>query len=350
MVRLAQFAHTFFTLATWLAIFTRSTWGARCALFTRCAFFTGYGWCFFTGFTRRTLFTWRAFFTRCTFFAGYGRGFFTGFARGTFFTRCAFFTWRTLFARLAFFVTATVAVTALLATVTTFFVARWTLGGWFLNHNRCSRLFLGGEQADQRLHQAFEQAWLRQGGRSGNRCGNFGRNRCVGAGWGSLDRSFLANQGAGRGGWLDFFHFGSGSGDFVAGLAAVGFRAVITQALHFEVRRFEVIVRQDDDTGTGAQFDLGDRVAFFVQQESCNRDRHLRAFLRQQPVSRYPKRSSRQLPGEPGCGLRQLAGLLPLQPRQQRFRSWTGRCALPGCHHASAALRSAAFRGDRSAG
>ena len=135
--RLAQFTYTFFTLATWLAIFTRGTWR-----------------------------TWCAFFTRCTFFAGYGWGFFTGFARGTFFTRCAFFTWRTLFARLAFFVTATVAVTALLTAVATLFVACWALGGWFFNHNRSSRLFFSGEQADQRLHQAFEQAWLRQGGQS----------------------------------------------------------------------------------------------------------------------------------------------------------------------------------------
>ena len=57
----------------------------------------------------------------------------------------------------------------------------------------------------------------------------------------------------------------------------MGFRAVVTQALYFEVRRFEVIVRQDDDTGTGAQFDLGDRVAFFIEQEGGNRNRHLGA-------------------------------------------------------------------------
>ncbi|MNK94212.1 hypothetical protein D3C87_1144050 [compost metagenome] len=41
------------------------------------------------------------------------------------------------------------------------------------------------------------------------------------------------------------------------------------------MRRFEVIVRQNDDAGTGAQFDLGDRVAFFVEQERSHRDRHL---------------------------------------------------------------------------
>src|SRR5450830_1286723 len=241
--RLAQFTHTFFTLATWLAIFTRGARWAWCALFARCAFFSGY----------------------------YGRGLFAGFARRRFFTGCALFT------RLALFVTATVAVTALLATVATLFVTRRALGGGFFNHNRCRRLFLAGKQADQRLHQALEQAWLRQGDRGCNWGRDFNRNRCVGTRRSGLHGGFLANQGAGRGGWLDFFHFGSGSGDFVAGLAAVGFRAVITQALYFEVRRFQVIVRQDDDTGTGAQFDLGDRVAFFVEQERGNRDRHLSA-------------------------------------------------------------------------
>src|SRR5471032_317044 len=244
---LAQFTHTFFTLATRLAVFTRGAWGTWCALFTRCTFFTGYGWGFFAGFARCTLFTWRAFFTRSTFLA-----------------------------RLALFITATVAVTALLTTVATLFVTGRTLGGRFFNHYRCNRLFLGGEQADQRLHQTFEQAWFWRDGWSCNRsCDDFGRHGCVGTGRSSLDRSFLANQGAGRSGWLDFFHFSSGSSDFVAGLVDVGFRAVITQALNFEVRRFEVIVRQNDDAGTGAQFDLGDRVAFFVEQERGHRDRHL---------------------------------------------------------------------------
>src|SRR5471032_2886533 len=250
--RFAQFTNrTLFALASWLALFA---WRARCTFFTRGA------WC--------TLFTWSAF------FAGYYcRGFFTGFAWLTwcaFFTRCTFLTW------LAFFITATVTVAALLTTVATLFVTGRTLGGRFFNHYRCSRLFLGGEQADQRLHQTFEQAWFWRDGWSCNRsCDDFGRHGCVGTGRSSLDRSFLANQGAGRSGWLDFFHFSSGSSDFVAGLVDVGFRAVITQALNFEVRRFEVIVRQNDDAGTGAQFDLGDRVAFFVEQERGHRDRHL---------------------------------------------------------------------------
>lgn len=36
--RLAQFTHTFFALATWLAIFTRGARSTWCALFTRCTF------------------------------------------------------------------------------------------------------------------------------------------------------------------------------------------------------------------------------------------------------------------------------------------------------------------------
>ncbi len=167
----------------------------------------------------------------------------------------------------------------MLTTVATLFVTGRTLGGRrFFNRNRSSRLFLGRKQTDQGFHQAFEQAWLRHDGRRGyRRCDDFGRNRCVGAGRSRLDGGFLANQGAGRGSWLNFFDFGSGGCDFVAGLIDAGFRAVITQTLYFEVRRFEVIVRQDDDAGTGAQFDLGDRVAFFVEQESSHRNRHLRA-------------------------------------------------------------------------
>src|SRR5471030_3114119 len=247
---------TLFAVATWLAIFT---WRARCTFFTRgawCAFFASNYWRggLFTGFAWLTLFTrftWCAFFTRCTFLT-----------------------------RLAFFIAATITVAALLTTVATLSVTRRTLGGrWLLNHDWSNRLFFGREQADQRLHQAFEQAWLWYGNRCSNRSDSddFGRNRSVGAGRCSLDRGFLANQGAGRSGWLDFFHFGSGSSDFVAGLVDVGFRAVIAQTLNFEVRRFEVIVRQNDDAGTGAQFDLGDRVAFFVEQERGHRDRHLRA-------------------------------------------------------------------------
>ena len=253
--RFAQFTHTLFTLATWLAVFA---WWAWLTLFpwrTWRALFASGGLDFLASLAD---FTW------LTLFAG--------FARCAFFTRGAFFAW------LAFFVAATVTVAALLTTVAAFFVARRTLGGRFFNHDRSGWLFLGGEQADQGFHQALEQAWLGNGGRGGNRSGgNFGWNRCIGAGWSSLDGGFLANQGAGRGGWLDFFGFGSGSGDFVAGLVDAGFRAVIAQTLDFEVRRFEMVVRQNDDTSTGAQFDLGDRIAFFVEQEGRDRNRHLGA-------------------------------------------------------------------------
>jgi hypothetical protein len=133
--RLAQFTNrAFFAIATWLAVFA---WCARCTFFTWCAWsalLAGYGWCFFASFAWFTLFawfTWSAFFTRCTFFA-----------------------------RLAFFIAATVTVAALLTTVATFLVTSRAFGSRFFNHNRCCWLFLGCEQADQRFHQAFEQAWF----------------------------------------------------------------------------------------------------------------------------------------------------------------------------------------------
>lgn len=248
---LAQFAHTLFTLAAWLAFFT---WGARLAFFTRStwlALFTSGGWRFLAGFAQ---FTWLAFF-----------------AWG------AFFTWSTLFARLALFIATTVAIAALLATVATLFVAGRSLGYRLLDYSWSYWLFLGREQADQGLDQAFEQAWLGDWGWSGDRGRGFGWNRGVGAGRSRLHCGFLADQGAGRGGWLNLLGLGSGSGDLVAGLVGVGIRVVIAQALNFEVWRLEMVVRQNDDTGPGTQFDLGDRVAFFIEQEGGNRNRYLSA-------------------------------------------------------------------------
>ncbi len=167
-----------------------------------------------------------------------------------------------------------------MATVAAFLVTGRTLfGSRFFNHYRSGRLFLGRKQADQGFHQALEQARLvsdrcrRWGRRNG-----FYRNRRIGTSRCSLDGCFLANKSAGCGSQRgDFFHFGCSRGDFVAGLAVVCFRAVITQTLNFEVRGFQLVVRQDDDARTGAQFDLGDRVAFLVEQERSDRDRHLSA-------------------------------------------------------------------------
>ena len=262
--RLAQFANTLFTFATWFAVFTRRTWctfftrSTRCALFTRC----GYNRRFFA---RLAHFAWGAFFTWSAFFTW-----------GTLFARCAFFT------RLALFVTAAIAVTALLAAIATLFVACRALrcGGFFSN-SRSSWFFLRGEQADQRLYKALEQAWFGDAG-SWSRCwgrgwAGFSRYRGRGTRWSCFDGGFLTNQSACRSGRLNFFNLGSCGSNFIAGLVGVGFRAVITQALNFEVWRFEVIVRQDDDAGAGAQFDLGDRVAFFVEQKRSHRDRHLGA-------------------------------------------------------------------------
>jgi len=192
------------TLFTWGTFFTRSTFFTWRALFARGTLFT---WCAF--FTRCTLFAWGAFFTCYTLFtwlalftcSGCRRGFqrlaqfayraffavattvfarltwLALFARCTFFTRGTFFTWRaffarltlfawgalgTLFAWLALFIAAAVTVAGLLAAVATLFVARGAFSSWFFGSDgRCGdRFVLAGEQADQRLDQAFEQAWL----------------------------------------------------------------------------------------------------------------------------------------------------------------------------------------------
>jgi hypothetical protein len=130
---LTQFTYTFFTLATWLAIFTR---GARCTLFTWSAwsaFFAGYCWSLFTGFAWLTLFawfSWRAFFTRGTFFA-----------------------------RLAFFIAATVTGAALLTTVATLFVAGRTFGSGFFNHGRSA----GSSLVANRLTSDFTRPLNRLG-------------------------------------------------------------------------------------------------------------------------------------------------------------------------------------------
>ena len=88
-----------------------------------------------------------------------------------------------------------------------------------------------------------------------------GRYRCIGAGRGSFHGRFLANQGTGGSRLWCFFGFAGG--DFVAGLVVQHFRVVVAQALDFEVRGFQVIVRQDDDARTGAQLDLGDGITLF---------------------------------------------------------------------------------------
>ena len=232
--RLAQFAG--WALFAWLALaaillaFTR--W-ARLTDFLRLANFNG--------------FTWLAFFAWLRFFTRYAR--LTLFARCPFFARSALFTW------LALFVAATATAAVLLAAVTTLIATLRAFAGFLLDYRRFCFLFLAGKQADQRFYQALEQARLAGGG-----CyywgTDFGRGCRCGTLWRGLDRRFLANQGAGGGGRLHFFHFGGSH--FIAGLGGLCFRAVVTNALHFEVRRFQVVVRQDDDACTAAQFDLGD--------------------------------------------------------------------------------------------
>ncbi len=40
------------------------------------------------------------------------------------------------------------------------------------------------------------------------------------------------------------------------------------------MRRFQVVVRQDEDARAGAQFDLGDGVALFIEQERRDLEGH----------------------------------------------------------------------------
>ncbi len=138
-------------------------------------------------------------------------------------------------------------------------------------------LGLACEQADQRFDQALEQARFlcRRGhgcfGRGLSGIGGCTALRC------GLDRGFLANQGARRADRLDFFGFALAH--LVAGLTGNDLGAVVTQALHFEMRRLQMVVRQDENTCAGAQFDLGDRVALFIEQEGCDLEGHAGANL-----------------------------------------------------------------------
>ncbi len=154
-------------------------------------------------------------------------------------------------------------------------VALRTGGCRLLLYLRCGLgLFgLAREQTNQRFDQALEQAWFLRGRSHGRfrRCRSGAGGGCATLRCG-LDRGLLANQGASRTDRLDFF--GLALAHLVAGLAGDDLRAVVTQALNFEVRRFQVVVRQDEDARAGAQFDLGDGVALFIEQERRDLEGH----------------------------------------------------------------------------
>ena len=265
-------------LLTLRAVFTRRTLGAfatgfrsllrlRLAgltLFARLAFFTGLA--LLTRFAGLAL----ALDARLLTAAVLAIARFAGFTR---FTRLALFPLTT---GLALLVTTTVAATVLLATVAALLAA--TCGrlaaGLF---RRLGGFFLAGEQADQGLHQAFEQAGCRHGGRHRGGLSSRGGGRgCRGGGrtlvGDGLHRGFLANQGAGGADRLDVLVFARRH--LVAGVAGDQLGAVVAQALHFEVRGIQVGVRQDVDAGAGTQLDLGDGVALLVEQEGGNLEGH----------------------------------------------------------------------------
>ncbi|MCY1213834.1 hypothetical protein D9M72_256320 [compost metagenome] len=234
---LATLATAFLTFAgfTRLTLFAGLTLFARLALFTRLTFFTWLAGltlfarlAFFAGRTLAAITTFAAFAT--TFLA------FTGFAR------LAFFTWLAIFLATAFTTFAAITTAVLLAAVAALVTARLALGGRLLGFDL--GFFLAGEQAHEGLHQALEQTRLRSRCRRRQRgCRSRGRGRALG-GYG-LHRGFLAYQGAGGADRLGFLDLGGGH--FVAGLVALHFRAVVAQALDFEMRGFQMVVRQDDD-------------------------------------------------------------------------------------------------------
>src|SRR5690606_6022367 len=200
------------------------------------------------------------------------------FARLAFLTRLALFAIATFsalvaFATLAAVTTATAVATVLLTAVAALLATRLALGGLGLD-DRLRFFFLAGEQADQRLDQALEQARLRS---RRSRCQRGGRGRRGRARRGGLQRGFLAHQGAGGADRLGVFDLRRGH--FVAGLAAQHFRAVVAQALDFEVRGFQVVVRQGHEARTGAQLDLGDAVRLLVGPAGGDRSRHLGGHL-----------------------------------------------------------------------
>src|SRR5690606_19872128 len=196
--------------AAWLALFARLALFTGGALATRLLSIASFTWLtLFARFAGRTLFTCGALVTRLTFLAGLA--FFTSrtlvtlatrllsvtcFAGLAFFTRLAGWT---LLTGLALFVAAvvgiaTITATVLLATGTALIIAalRTCVGGFF---NRLGRFFLAGEQADQRFHQALEQARCRSGNRRQWRSrGWVNMFRCGAITVDGFHRSFLAHQ------------------------------------------------------------------------------------------------------------------------------------------------------------
>ncbi len=248
-----------FTLAlfAWLALFSRST----------LATWLGFsGLCLLAGLALLARRAWLALFTRLTFFASLAL-----------LAGLPFFARLTLFTRLALLVTpiAGIAAAILLTAAAALVVALRTGGCRLLLYlRRGLGLFgLAREQTNQRFDQALEQAWFLRGRSHGRfrRCRSGAGGGCATLRCG-LDRGLLANQGASRTDRLDFF--GLALAHFVAGLAGDDLRAVVTQALNFEVRRFQVVVRQDEDARAGAQFDLGDGVALFIEQERRDLEGH----------------------------------------------------------------------------
>ncbi|MNU60676.1 hypothetical protein D3C71_498730 [compost metagenome] len=154
----------------------------------------------------------------------------------------------------------------------TLILARFPLGGRFLGG--CFHLNLGGvgaEQTGDGLEQLAKQTRFggdrcrcSDGGRGGNRDG---RLRCLDE---ALQQRLLALNDLSLLGLVDRL------GNLGFQLVAGRFRdLVLTDAGHFVVRGFQMLVRNDVNTNIIALFQAGDGGAFLVEQIGGDIDRHL---------------------------------------------------------------------------
>ena len=251
----------------------------------------------FTSRTRGTRFALLAGFARLTLHALFGAHFATGFP---FLARFPLLTRLTLFARATIAITAlaagcaftllagldiaTAAVVIATATLTTaagfialvtvpVILASFALGGRFVGrrlHLGRSRIGGGTEQAGEGLGQLAKEADLfcnRSGSRNRSRGG--GRNRLGSRGKPLQQRLFALD-------YLSLARLIDRLGNLGFELVAGRFRdLVLTDAGHFVVRGFQMLVRNDVDTHIIALFQIGDGGTLLVEQIGGHIDRHL---------------------------------------------------------------------------
>ena len=284
MATFAALGHFLLFLLTWLGgscingIYRfNNDFGARLTGRTR---FTGRTWCTFlarfarlallTGFTFHALFaTSFTLLTRLALFAGTAIAVFTGFAVATFTLLASFrivavativITTRTLTTATAFF--ALVTLTFILAC----FTSCWFLGGSFHVGRGC----IAAEQAGNAFDQLAEEADFGRGRSNGSRrllrC-NRGRLCRLGK---ALQQRLLTLD------HLSLLRLVDRLGNLGFQLVAGRFRdLVLTNASHFVVRGFQMLVRNDVNTHIIALLQTGDGGTLLVKQIGGNIHRHL---------------------------------------------------------------------------